>query len=494
MTVLASSSLLAPAPTTRSARWAGRHPAVVATLLLLGLFLLYVYSEDFNDFQYDSDVYWQLAKLYWGPTGFDLLRYDNILRGYLFPLLLAPLVPVAEQYALLPMDLYRVFGAGMAAVLFGAVVPGLWHAARGPGSLALVPLGRRLLLGGLGFVFWRGYFNYPLSDFPALLALAGGVWVLLRSRSVGSGLLAGLLVAAAANIRPVYAAALPLVAVLFLWLRPVAGQQQPKRWAVVAREAALFAGLALVLWPQMAINRAHFGSGSPLVLTTLPNQPSLYLLQLQWGLRYKKYETSIGTDYAVPQMFFVDRRGQELWAGTGRGQLDSMAQYGRILRASPGGVLRTWASHLFNGLDLQYPTPYIARVYQRTWVLAWLNYTVLFGGLWVLCQRRSRWPLAASLRVGLVLLVVLGPCAATLPVAMECRFLLPLHLLLCAAFAFGVSPAAWYARSPRQRLGAGVLYVGFVLACFSLSLNTQSRLQLGGRSPFSNQLGTKNTP
>jgi len=142
--------------------------------------------------------------------------------------------------------------------------------------------------------------------------------------------------------------------VLFLWPRPVESQPRPTRRAVAGRGVALIAGMALVLWPQMTINRAHFGSGSPLVLTTLPNQPSLYLQQLQWGLLYKKYETSVGADYAVPQMFFVDRRGQELWAGTGRAQLDSMAQYGRILRAAPGGVLRTWASHLFNGLDLQY--------------------------------------------------------------------------------------------------------------------------------------------
>lgn len=492
MSVTASSSLLTP--TTRSAHWSTRHPAVLATLLLLAFFLLYVYSEDFNDFHYDSDGYWRLAQQYWGPTGFDLLRYDSVLRGYLFPLLLAPLVPVAEQYALLPIDLYRVFGAGMAAVLFGAVVPGLWHTVQGPGALAPVPLVRRLLLGGLGFVFWRGYFNYPLSDFPALLTLAGGIWLLLRSRSVGSGLLAGLLIAAAVNFRPVYAASLPIVLALFLWPQPVETKHRPKRWAVVTRGVALLASMALVMWPQVTINQVHFKSSSPLVLTTLDNEPSLYLQQLRWGLLYKKYETYIGTDYPVPQMFFEDRRGQEIWASTGQTRLDSLAQYGRILGASPGGVVRSWAGHLFNGLDIQYPTPYITRVYQRTWVLAWLNYTVLFWGLWVLFRRRSRRPLMASLRMSLVLLAVLGPCAATLPVAMECRFLLPLHLLLCAAFAFGLSPSAWYASTSRQRLVTGALYVGFVLACFSLSINTQGRLQMGARSPFSNQPGKKNTP
>lgn len=488
MTVSTSSSLLTP--TARSTHWSARHPAVFATLLLLVVFLLYVYSEDYGDFIYDSNGYWLLAEQYWGPDGFDLLRFDNELRGYFFPLLLSPLVPLAKAYALLPMDAYRVVGASMAAVLFGAVIPGLWHTAQGSESTAPVSVVRRLLLGSLGFVFWRGYFNYPLTDFSALLALTGGVWVLLRSRSVGSGLLAGLLVAAAANIRPVYAAAIPLVAVLFLWTHSTESKPQFKRWAVVARGFALITSMALVLWPQMTINRVHFGSSSPFVLTTLPNQPSLYLQQLQWGLLYRKYETNIGTDYASPRMFFLDGRGQELWTSTGLVQLDSMAQYGRILQTAPGGVLRTWAGHLFNGLDLQYPTPYIPRVYQRTWVLAWLNYTVLFGGLWVLCGRRSRWPLAANLRVGLILLAVLGPCAATLPVAMECRFLLPLHLLLCAAFAFGLSPAAWHTSSNRQRLGIGALYIVFVLVCFSLSLNAQSSLELGPRSPFSNQVGT----
>ena len=477
-------------------RRAWARPAAVAFGLTLLLFGSYLSVSHYKELYYDANGYWDLATQYWGTGQFRFLSYDNLLRGYLFPLLLAPLTRLAEHFALEPIVLTRAVGALTAAALFGVVVPGLWRAVRAPGA-GPVPLGRRLLLALLGFVCWRGYFNFPLTDFPALLALTAGLWAVLRGRglssALGSGLLAGVLVAAAANFRPIYAATLLVAALLCVWpLRH--GWRQGPREAWGPRLAAFAVGVALVLAPQARLNQFHVGVASPLVLTTRPGTPSLYLQQLHWGLQMQRYETNVGRDYPEPAMRFLDAKGQALLARAGLTDslpLASYGQYGQLMRRAPLTVAGVWLGHLFNGLDLHYPTPYIPAVYVPTWPLAWLNYTVLLGGLLVLGGRARRlwrggWPAAGPAAAALlVAAALLGSCLPVLPVAIECRFLLPLHLLLSAAFVFGLRPQAlwrrWRAASLARRLALGGLYVVLMLACFRLALKTQFTLQHGAR-------------
>ena len=473
-----------PAGTLRPLHtWARHHPSRSAFLVLLISYAAYLYSCERVDFLHDSAYYWDLSVQYWKGGQFRLMAFDSILRGYLFPLLLVPLSWFLQFVRWGAVDLVRAVGALMAAGLFGVVGPGLWHTVWQPAGAAPVALSRRLLFGALGFIFWRGYFNYPLTDFPALLALTSGLWIVLRGRSVWSGLLAGLLVAAAANFRPVYSIALPIVGLLLLWPQPAPASGRPALLRTWARRLAFVAGLAVVLWPQAAINQEHFQVSSPWVLTSTPGTPSLYLTQLQWGLEHQKYETNMGTDYPGAQVFFLNPRGQAFWKATGLTIIESYEQYGELILSAPLFFIRSWAGHLFNGLDIQYPTPYIEQVYVATWGLAWLNYTIWFGALWVLGSRLVRRGFA--MRPVLVGSALLLPVAATLPTIVECRFLLPLHLLLCAAVAFGARPVrAWQRLAGWQRGLSAALYVGFVLMCFSLSTNAQSHLAMGPRYLF----------
>ena len=469
----------------RLRRWASGHPASVAALLLLLGFGAYLYAEPVAGFYGDAAGYWWRASKYWAADGhFQLLGYDDVLRGYLFPLLLAPLLRLAGQHGWLPADVFRPLGAGLAALTFGVVGPCLCKAVAGTGR---VGLGRRLLFGALGFAVWRGYFHYPLTDFPALLALAGSLWAVLRGRwPVLAGLLAGALLGAALNFRPVYLAALPLLGLLALWPPPAApaeaagaGRAWGRRLALLA---GLLAGLALVLAPQALINRAHFGSSSPLVLAHLPGADNLYAQQLDWGLRYGKYETNVGGDYPSPRMFFLSPESQRLWEATGGPGERFALRYAALVRQAPLTVLRGWLLHLFNGLDVQYPTPYVRLVYVPTWGLAALNYTVLLAGLAVLAGRARRgW----HWRPALVLLALLGACAAVLPVAIECRFLLPLHLLLSAAAAFGAQPRRWWRGLSAGRRGAALgLYAAAMVGLFALSISAQRHLEHGPRAVF----------
>ncbi|WP_216679215.1 hypothetical protein [Hymenobacter siberiensis] len=486
------SQVLPPAPAApqpareRAAAWFAQHPAWGAVVLLGILFGIHLYTNRYHENRYDAQGYWELANKYWSTGGFELLSFDNILRGYLFPLIISPFTLLTAYFGWKPINITRGFGLGTAVLLFGVVGPGLWRALRGPLAPA-VPLGRRLVFGLLGFLMWRDYFNFALTDFPALLALLAGIWALLRHRQlVWGGLLAGMAVGAALNFRPVYAATLPLVLLLSVWPRerPTTGG----RWLGAlhwVRGGTFLLGVALVLAPQLLINRAHFDSNSPLVLTAPPDSPNLYLSQVHGGLFIQKYETTVGVDYPTPSVVFRDATGDALATEAQLPPDMSFADYLAMAGHYPGPLLALWLRHLFNGLDLQYPTPYPQAIFVNTSALALTNYLVLITGILVLVRlgwRRLTWSRGPAI---IVLLILLGPCAATLPVVMECRFLMPLHLLLCAMVAFGAHPLRqWRAASLGRRAAGFALYGLLVVGSFAVSASTQRQLEAKPRLLF----------
>ena len=470
-----SLSAIQPA-VARGAAQLAQWPACSAFGLLGLLFGTYLYTNSYARLYYDADEYWQYAGQFWNSGQFRLQSFDSILRGYLFPLLLSPLTRIASIWGVSPLALSRAVGLGMAAALFGVVGPALWQAV-GPQPARPLSVGRRLAFGLLGFGFWRGYFNFPLTDFPALLLLAGGLWMLLRGRSAGRQLLAGMALAATVNLRPIYLAALPLAFGLSLWWHWFKPDAQLPRLVKAGRCLAFGVGMCLVMVPQLLINRAHFGINSPLVLTAKPNEPNLYLGLMRLGIHFQKYESNLGPDYPSARVFFADAEGQALFQALKQASPATVAQYVRVaITYAPAG-LRLLARHGFNGLDVQYPTPYVPALYVSSWGLALANYTVLITGVVVLLRLAWRRHTQASVPAMAVLVIVLAPCVVLLPVVMECRFLMPLHLVLCAAVAFGTSPLrSWRAASAARRTVGALLYVGGLVACFAASASTQRQL------------------
>jgi len=449
--------------------WLQGQPALLAMVVIMWVYYNYLPTTTYVDLYYDSKGYWNFAEKYFETGRFEFLSYFNIQRGYLFPLLLSPFTQLAVEAKMLPIEMTRYLGAATAALVFGWAGPALWQAVKGGPA---VSLGRRLLFAGLGFVLWRDYFNFSLTDFPALFALAAALIALLRGRGVVSAVVAGVAVAAATNMRPVYQVALPAVGLLALV--PPLGRAQ---WWGLVRGGALVLGAAAVLLPQAYTNSVHVNVRSPWVLTTMPGQPSLFVQQLQWGLKNQKYETNIGDDYQYSGMTFVDERGKAMWEATGLPEFSTATQYVQLCLGRPWRSLGVWQRHLFNALDVQYPTPYIQEVFVPTWPLAWLNYSLIFGGLLVLLLRPWQRPRASWVRPALVLLALLLPCLLALPTAIECRFLLPLHLLLSAAVAFGATPLRWWRAASARARGLVVAgYVATVVSGFSASASAQKHL------------------
>ncbi|WP_460503686.1 hypothetical protein, partial [Hymenobacter agri] len=70
-------------------------------------------------------------------------------------------------------------------------------------------------------------------------------------------------------------------------------------------------------------------------------------------------------------------------------------------------------------------------------------------------------------REALVLAALLLPCLAVVPMSMEVRFLLPLHLLLLALVAFGPWPA--WSKSGCRRLTLLAVFGIYLAGCVWLS-------------------------
>lgn len=439
--------------------------------MVLALYAAYLPLSGADQLPFDAGEYWGLAATFFGPgLRFSLLHYAAPLRGYLGPLLLVPVRVLCYATGWPALAGAELMGLGWAVLLFGAAGPAAWAAATGRALRG----GAWLLAVALGFAFWRGHFNYSLQDAPALslllLALAVGARPGWRWAALG-----GALLAAAGNLRPVYVACAPGAAGWLWWHARGLG------WGPAARRcAAAAAGAALVLAPQVAINYRHFGKLTPLVLATDDGHLPLYLKQLNWGTAFQRYESSLDpTHYGG--VVFADAAGAQQLRAVPGGRFGGYAEYAGFAGRHPLAVAGRCVHHLFNGLDVWYPTPYPRRLQPwgpGPWQL--LNYAVLALGLAHGLRRWPRRPVGArGPGAGWALLALGLPVALALPTLVECRYLLPLHLLLLTAAAEGFRPRRWWV-APRWQQAAAVAVLAAVLwGGWHLAAATAAQVQVG---------------
>jgi hypothetical protein len=446
--------------------------------LVLALYAAYLPLSGYQpgDVRFDAAQYWELSLKFTQHGHFSLLAFDEPVRGYLGPLLLLPARLLCHFTGWSMLAGAQVLGAGWAALLFGLAIPQLWAQATGRALSG----GRWLVLVALGFVFWRDYFNFPLSDMPALTLLLLGL-AALAQLGWGWAALAGVMLGAAINIRPIYLASAPG----WLWLLTTPDTRQS--W--LKQSVLLVAGLVLVLLPQLLINLRHFQQPTPLVLGHLPGTTPLYLKQLGWGTAFQRYETSLIPE--IPRsLVYADSAGQRALAREPGRHFSSYGQYLGFALRQPLPVIGRYLKHVFNGLDIWFPTPYPTRLHPPGQVvLRLLNYALLGLGFWLLAALAwSDKPFsenAAQYRsAGATALALMLPCLLVIPILVECRFLLPLHLLLLTTVAGSWQPvASWQNMGMRWRMGVAAASVFWLLGCWQASEATAGQLRPPSEAP-----------
>lgn len=409
-------------------------------------------------FVYDAAHYWGSAAQFTVDGHWSLWNFSDSLRGYVPGLMYYGVSHVGEFFGLTPNGTVNLFNALLFATITAVLAPRFARLAWPQFELGF---GRRLVLIGLFIIFWRGYLNHPLADFPALVAALAALIAVSRVSNPLMLLLAGLAVGLSVDLRPAYVLLIPAILVLAFWnARSIETPFRPRRH--VGNLLIVVIGIAIVLVPQGIVNHKHHAVWNP-----LPGAPAeLTGFQLQTGLVLQRYETYVGPEDRSPALWYADRNTEELAAEIDRdGGIKGYGDYLRIAVENPVTIAGVFLRHLVNGMDQRYTSTYVSKLdtgQQRPLRIAamLIAFLALLRVAWPAARRslgtaRWRYPLA-----------LLATCVTILPSAVETRFLLPLYLL---TYLLVLAPG-WPIRSAFPRHGEGVrgfatpvaITVGFV--------------------------------
>jgi hypothetical protein len=427
-------------------------------------------------FYYDSGSYWELGQTFTQHGHFSLLNFTSPLRGYLLPLITHCLreVRAALQWT-----------SSSTAKLFNAVIFALIGAVLGP-RLAEIAWpnwrwgsGRRIALTALLLIFWSGFLNFPLSDFPALAMTLLAIIAITRYDAPGWMLVAGLACGAAIDMRPSYLLLAPILVTLVAWSW---FEQRGEPHASVRKRSLciglLITGLIVVSLPQSLSSHRFYKTWSFIPGSAI----NLTGFQLSNGLRIQRYETYVGTGHG-PQMFYEDEAGKRILKEQPNETVTGLSQYLEIVAKHPVTMADLFVRHIVNGLDQRNTTPYVQHLATRSH--RWLR---LAGFLLVfLALLRVLWPTARRLleparwRYPIALLLC---CLTSVPSAVETRYLLPVYLLsyfmiLLPAWPNPIGPASEGLRRYRTLATISVTLVAFLAIAFHIAGEATRQLAFG---------------
>jgi hypothetical protein len=436
------------------------RPALEATcfLTVAAAYIGNAYWAGYERFYFDARGYWNLRLLFERHGHFSLLSYDNTTRGYSLPLLNYGLGKLGSVVGLGARPTVALWGALVAATLGVVVAPRL---ARSFFSNASIRLSEVIAFNALLFLFWRDHFLFPLSDFAALLLAAVGMLALAR-RSVIGYLGAGLAFGLAANVRPAYIPPLILVlaAAAFVPRLHLGWRRRTVAGALV------FAGALVAAAPQILINHELDGGWSP----TVQGERRIATTQLDLGMRTQRYETYVGPParYPSPAVLYLDAATLGVLDDQGVTEISGVGQYARIALRHPTEMLGSYTRHVFNGLDVWQPTPYIRDLDDRWIALSVLQYTLLFVAAVHLLLPDARRALGRVDWAGMA--VVASACLTAIPGPSDPRYYLPIQLLVYMLVCFGQpSLASLVGPDGGRRLGLAITWAAFVCTGLAFS-------------------------
>jgi len=431
--------------------------------------LIYTLQRAHIPFHHDSLYYWELGGSFYSNDRFSLLNFGDGLRGYLFPFLLYLVQIQAGLFGADARVLFAVYSAMAFSVFAMCIVPWSFGTIFRWKTNTL----SRILFALLLFLFWRGHFVYPLTDFPAFASLLMGVTMLvevLRDQKRFLWLaIAGFFAAAAINIRPAYQ-----ISILIVFVSSLVGLGKIGIRRLSLALLLFCLGCGGALFPQVLINREHFKSNSPLVLAKYLDESTIYEVQLFWGLKTQKYETNIGEGYPFAGVVYSDPLALKL--PRKESHKKTFPNYLRIVSQIPLDLAISYFRHAFNGLDIFHPTPYVRNVFADHFLFSLANYVIWFLLLYRVLHSNSPNPDSVNL---VVVSGMLAPVLLAIPTVVEVRFFLPAYILAYAVISFGFDFKELTVSFMENRwhlLRFLVLCLSWIMICFTLSAGTMEQL------------------
>lgn len=450
-----------------------RHQQLAAFIATVLVFLTLHKIMGVAVFPWDSGNYWKLSNA-------DILfDFPKTIRGYFYPALLAPARYASDSFDVLGYFPYRLISSLVYGYFFAILVPKFYLQVFG-GQVSFL---RRLITPLLLALLCPGVIVYPLSDLPALSLMVSASICALSSACTTVVLkryallvLTGLLAYGAYNSRSIYLFPAGLLAIGLSLIVYYKNDVRTKIFATLA----FFMGAALASIPQVAINFKNENSFSPLVITTSLYNRSLFANQLLWGITLQRYETSIDKTSPGPEVFYIDKAGEQLFSANNIGaETFELRTYFRLLLNNPLDFVGIYGRHIINGLDLRDGEVYTLSSPGNRDALALFNFLILFSGLLIITitiatKRPKTEQKIKSFFWGLVLLL---PVIAVVPGAIETRFFLALHLAAYCALAFSSDPDTIKNLLHKHWVLVSVALVISATLFFSISTTTQSGMQ-----------------
>jgi hypothetical protein len=424
-------------------RWL--QSALLAFAIAFAGSLLVAMLQGEKPFFTDSGGYWDLGTTFTVNGHFSLLNFHDEVKGYVFPLITHGLQALATDFTWTSSSIAKLFNvltfAAIGALLGPALVETVWPTQPRWGLV------RRLVLMALLLVFWSGFLNFPLSDFPALATALLTLIAVARTDSPGWMLLAGVSLALTLDIRESYVFFVPAVFAIIAWTW---FEQRGKAHASTRRRAlcaGLFIlGFAVVSLPQSLSAHRYHGTWSFVPGASVTEPVGVFYAS---GLRVQSYDTFVLEGQAAVEMRYGFPAGERLLAEQKEGKVTSTSQYLGLFVSHPFVMADMLVRHIVNGLDPLFSTPYVEDLHNagRTWGRI-ASFLLLFIAL-----LRLLWP-AARRMLGpgrLRYLAALAICClTTLPTQMERRYMLPVYMLI---YLLALTPR-W--PNPLTRAAAGL--------------------------------------
>lgn len=462
-TVRADLSGPAPALSRGGPGIAALVPALV--LMVFGLAFTFRFPEP-PFFGGDAQHYWQLGTTFFKDGTFSLFGSEPTFRGYLLPLILGTLNRVAGALGLNPFHIFYVLNVVLTSLAICVLIPAFLRRVFGLETTML----RIAAFAAFFVLFWRGYFLYPLTDTYSLFAVILSIVLLLMANAragaaaFGIAAIAGMAIAAAINLRPVYLLCLPAFLIAF----PLISGRLDR--AALLRVAGALLGIVVILAPQAALNLRFLGTLNPFVHTG-----SLYILQLFFGLTVQRHECAYFVDSVGSEI--VKRAGIDVFRpeadGTVLFRLDvtglSIRDYVNVFLTYPLDLILKYVRSVANGITLLGSNIYECPIGGARYFVNIASAASVNLGIALTVVAR---PALLRRRYWLLLAILLLPVLFVVPTAMEGRFFLPVHVWAYAALCFVLPALAFRPRIRASVIGLSLSWVVITLLVVTLVAGT----------------------
>lgn len=401
-------------------------------LFILVFALNLIFNFLFADSQIYADAmnYWELGKSLWKNGHFSFYNLETGFRGYFFPFFLG----IFGQIFSWSRWSYIIAYSILAGILFAAIIPKLiitdkeWDK-----NIDLKFIVRGIICYIIFMLFFCGLLYYPLSDifaiFICMLTVVFANKILSEDNPFKLFILsicfgAGLYLAY--NVRTIY-----MFASIYLVL--VYGIKILKNSAWLKKILSILGGglgFGIASIPQIIINRNLLNIISLKVPTN-----SLMLTQLSWGLMYQRYDTYIGAQQNIPQMYFLDSVGNKILQAEGLTQgIQTWSDYFHIALKYPFEMLGIYVRHLVNMLLPVFPNQYVLDLDNNKIWLAVLSFTCFY--LFAVAHLVHKVNMSRKTFINFVPLFI--TMLFILPGAVEVRFFAGLYIYILGVLCYNV--------------------------------------------------------